>query len=40
VAAELDLGDEADDIGGEIAGDHEGDVIGDEKHDEFPPDAM
>src|SRR5262249_25856753 len=35
VTAELELGDEADGIGGEIAGDHEGDVVGDEDHDEF-----
>jgi hypothetical protein len=36
VAAKLEFGDEADGIGGEIAGDHEGDVICDEQHDEFP----
>jgi hypothetical protein len=35
VAAELELGDEADGIGGEIAGDHEGDVVDDEDHGEF-----
>ena len=36
LAAKLTFGDEADDIGGEIARDHEDDVIDDEPHDKFP----
>src|SRR5262245_31756519 len=35
LAAKLAFGDEADEIGGDIASDHEDDVIDDETHDKF-----
>src|SRR5262245_53301242 len=39
LAAKLAFGDEADDIGGDIARNHEDDVVDDEPHDKFSLDA-
>ena len=36
MAAKRALGDESDEVCGEIARDHEDDVVDDEPHDEFP----